>query len=295
VTARSVEFELQWTTPVSVGGSPIDAYREEVLAIRYHTWSTVKDVAVVNTPEITGIEPDTAYTYRIIAHNSVGWGPVSSRSEEFSTKSELDSNTTIRMNLWEKPWTTNYPYGSFCYSYLPICAPFNAATREAQKTAYWNLLKLDLARALECAPSRVVITAIWDNYEGPERDLKRGSHVSFWIKSSGIEGAPDVTELKRRLLWQIVDLETSKLHLGVVTGNGTLDSRYLYFDGEPQSDPSMEAARISLGGSSYRLDETSMQYILMVALGTMFCTQMGDRVLSWWRTREAARAYKESF
>jgi hypothetical protein len=90
-TGTSGEVKVSWTAPTDNGGAAIDNYSVEPWtdgkAILAHTQFT-KNTDTSLT--LTGLTDGTAYTFKVYAHNSIGWGTAS----EFSNSAK-PSKTTI--------------------------------------------------------------------------------------------------------------------------------------------------------------------------------------------------------
>jgi len=76
--AASGTVDLTWSAPGSNGGAPIDLY-----LVQYSTdgssWSNAFTTAALSG-SATGLSNGTSYTFRVLAHNSQGYGPASGAS-----------------------------------------------------------------------------------------------------------------------------------------------------------------------------------------------------------------------
>jgi subtilisin family serine protease len=76
VTATS--STVSWTAPSTDGGSAITSYLVEYRAATATTWQSVTVTAPTRTTTVASLLPNTNYTYRVTARNSVGSSPASS-------------------------------------------------------------------------------------------------------------------------------------------------------------------------------------------------------------------------
>lgn len=73
------QVRLDWTTPISNGGSPISGYNYQRSADGGRTWATASTVFGPSTRSValSGLTPGVTYQFRIRARNAVGWGRTS--------------------------------------------------------------------------------------------------------------------------------------------------------------------------------------------------------------------------
>ena len=65
------EVELDWRSPSDNGGASIDEYRVE--EYRHGRWRTAEDEITRTRYDVEDRDPYTRYSFRVRAHNSVGW------------------------------------------------------------------------------------------------------------------------------------------------------------------------------------------------------------------------------
>ena len=65
------EVELDWRSPATNGGASIDEYRVE--EYRHGRWRTAEDEITRTRYDVEDRDPYTRYSFRVRAHNSVGW------------------------------------------------------------------------------------------------------------------------------------------------------------------------------------------------------------------------------
>ena len=65
------EVELDWRSPATSGGARVDEYRVE--EYRYGRWRTAEDEITRTRYTLEDLDPYTRYSFRVRAHNSVGW------------------------------------------------------------------------------------------------------------------------------------------------------------------------------------------------------------------------------
>eukprot|EP00658_Telonema_sp_P-2_P084953 TRINITY_DN956_c0_g1_i19.p1 TRINITY_DN956_c0_g1~~TRINITY_DN956_c0_g1_i19.p1 ORF type:complete len:1066 (+),score=255.53 TRINITY_DN956_c0_g1_i19:101-3298(+) len=83
---------IGWGLPEDDGGLPIDNYRITVLSEDQETSkAAAHDIQVGKRSHfrVEGLHPSTRYTFRVAAHNEVGWSSVSEPSPLYSTASEV--------------------------------------------------------------------------------------------------------------------------------------------------------------------------------------------------------------
>src|SRR5438093_798989 len=94
--ASSSQINLSWTAPTNNGGSAITGYKIESSTNSGSTWS----VLVSNTGSTgtaysdTGLSPNTTYSYRVSAINSVGTSTPSNTASATTQSATTSSNTT---------------------------------------------------------------------------------------------------------------------------------------------------------------------------------------------------------
>lgn len=90
--ATSNSLSVSWSAPSVDGGATIDVYQLERSTDGIN-WTLVS--ATATSPySVTGLSASTSYTFKVRAHNSVGWGPYSDSSTAVSTSAASSTPST---------------------------------------------------------------------------------------------------------------------------------------------------------------------------------------------------------
>lgn len=111
--ASSSQINLSWAMPQNDGGSPITRYQIERSTNNGSTWSTImpNTGSTGTTYSDTGLSPNTTYTYRVSAINSVGISPPSNTASA-TTLASIIVNARDTLNkpltgIWMELHTAN--------------------------------------------------------------------------------------------------------------------------------------------------------------------------------------------
>lgn len=111
--------KVSWTAPLTNGGANVDKYAVQQLSSS--TWSTVGTVGSgVRSWTTSGLTNGTKYYFRVKAHNSIGWSPVSARvSATPSTVPSAPVHTRVTPDdttatlTWEVPTNGGAPINKY--------------------------------------------------------------------------------------------------------------------------------------------------------------------------------------
>ncbi|SMH71441.1 exported protein of unknown function [Candidatus Nitrosotalea okcheonensis] len=108
----SSQINLSWTAPSNNGGSAITGYKIERSTDSGITWSTVvaNTASVSTTYSDTGLAPNTAYTYRVSAINSVGTGSPSNTASATTSSSTTTGSIILNSVKTTSGTVSSLPY-----------------------------------------------------------------------------------------------------------------------------------------------------------------------------------------
>jgi hypothetical protein len=122
--AASGTVDLTWGAPGSNGGTPIDLYQVQV-STDGASWNAAFTTAALSG-SATGLANGTAYTFRVLAHNSQGYGPASGSSSPYvvpgtvpSTPAAPAATVDDRKSTvsWVAPAANGYAITSYLVQY----------------------------------------------------------------------------------------------------------------------------------------------------------------------------------
>lgn len=121
--AASGTVDITWSAPGSNGGAPIDSY-----LVQYSTdgvtWSNAFTTGALSG-SATGLTNGTAYTFRVLAHNSQGYGPASWSSNYATPGTAPDAPAAPNASVddrkstvsWVAPSSNGYAITSYVVQY----------------------------------------------------------------------------------------------------------------------------------------------------------------------------------
>jgi len=131
-TPMSLKAKVTWKAPAN-HGSPIDQYTV-VASINKQPKVTKIFKSTAVTQVVTGLKNATTYTFKVRAHNKVGWGPYSAQSAPVrigvplapAVPAVIRGNATVRVN-WKAPATNGSPITGY------VVTPIVGTTAQAAR------------------------------------------------------------------------------------------------------------------------------------------------------------------
>lgn len=107
-TTGDGSVDLVWSAPLATGGSAITGYRVEYSSDALH-WQVASDDEPTTALQISGLNNDTGYQFRVTARNAVGDGAVSMLSAVVTPTAPTTTTTTLPTTTTTMPTTTTLP------------------------------------------------------------------------------------------------------------------------------------------------------------------------------------------